>query len=435
MSHTVASQSSLRRRRRRKILSVSVSRVSFPLLCLLSGPNICVSIPTMSSSQSLRDFIRERLTAAAEEIFTEFDKTIVQYEEELNRQRRLLEICWKPRIDLQRIDLSQLFNEQESHFNLDQGETKPLGQNQEDPGPEQMHQNHCDLDPLFVKKEPDEPELPQIQIEPFEMNQETDTLIENPDYDERNLRQTVPNFDQLVVQFSSDNVNQNQERSDNEDSGSSTDAKLRQINGHQKIRRNCDNIDKPKVEKQMKESLWDGEVSRTTTPTSKRPFLCATCGKGFSTSGTLSRHKKIHSGNKPHSCTTCGKQFIRKVQLLHHMPTHTDERRLSCEICGLCFGNNGNLSKHTKSHANLKSHLCPMCGKTFSVKHQLTSHIQVHTDEKAFSCEVCGKRFKSRGNLSRHKKNHLSHRPYSCATCGRGFLRNYQLTTHIETHK
>ncbi|XP_016530333.1 gastrula zinc finger protein XlCGF8.2DB-like [Poecilia formosa] len=332
-------------------------------------------------------------------------------------------------------DLSQLFNEQESHFNLDQGETKPLGQNQEDPGLEQMHQNHCDLDPLFVKKEPDEPELPQIQIEPFEMNQETDTFIENPDYDERNLRQTVPNLDQLVVQFSSDNVNQNQERSDNEDSGSSTDAKLRQIKGHQKIRRNCDNIDKPKVEKQMKESLWDGEVSRTTTPTSKRPFLCATCGKGFSTSGTLSRHKKIHSGNKPHSCTTCGKQFIRKVQLMRHMPTHTDERRLSCEICGLCFGNNGNLSKHTKSHANLKSHLCPMCGKTFSVKHQLTSHIQVHTDEKAFSCEVCGKRFKSRGNLSRHKKNHLSHRPYSCATCGRGFLRNYQLTTHIETHK
>ncbi|XP_035999508.1 uncharacterized protein LOC110368458 isoform X3 [Fundulus heteroclitus] len=57
----------------------------------------------MSSSQSLREFIRERLTAAAEEIFTEFDKTIVHYEEELDRQRRLLEICYKPQINLQRI--------------------------------------------------------------------------------------------------------------------------------------------------------------------------------------------------------------------------------------------------------------------------------------------------------------------------------------------
>ncbi|XP_035999498.1 uncharacterized protein LOC118564739 isoform X2 [Fundulus heteroclitus] len=57
----------------------------------------------MSSTQSLREFIRERLTAAAEEIFTEFDKTIVHYEEELDRQRRLLEICYKPQINLQRI--------------------------------------------------------------------------------------------------------------------------------------------------------------------------------------------------------------------------------------------------------------------------------------------------------------------------------------------
>ncbi|MED6258947.1 hypothetical protein ATANTOWER_014702 [Ataeniobius toweri] len=57
----------------------------------------------MSSAQSLREFIRERLIAAAEEIFTEVDKTIVHYEEELDRQRRLLNISWKPQINLQRI--------------------------------------------------------------------------------------------------------------------------------------------------------------------------------------------------------------------------------------------------------------------------------------------------------------------------------------------
>ncbi|MEQ2276975.1 hypothetical protein XENORESO_016511 [Xenotaenia resolanae] len=57
----------------------------------------------MPSAQSLREFIRERLTAAAEEIFTEVDKTIVHYEEELDRQRRLLNISWKPQIKLQKI--------------------------------------------------------------------------------------------------------------------------------------------------------------------------------------------------------------------------------------------------------------------------------------------------------------------------------------------
>ena len=59
----------------------------------------------MSSVQHLREFISQRLTAAAEEIFTEFEKTIVQYEEEIDRQRRLLDITWKPRINLPAIGM------------------------------------------------------------------------------------------------------------------------------------------------------------------------------------------------------------------------------------------------------------------------------------------------------------------------------------------
>ncbi|XP_008417038.1 zinc finger protein 570-like [Poecilia reticulata] len=393
----------------------------------------------MSSSTSLRELIRERLTAAAEEIFTEFDKTIVQYEEELARQRRLLEICWKPRIALQRIDISHLFNEQESHFNLDQWETKPLGENQEDPGPQQTHQNHCDLDPLLVKKEQDELELSQIQIEPFELKQEADSFIENPDYDERNLSQTVPNFDQLVVQFSSDNENQNQERSDNEDSGSSTDAKLRQIKGHQRFRRNCDNVDKPKVEKQkkrrMKENLWDGKVFHTTTHTSDRPFLCVTCGKCFRHNTNLYRHKKIHSGHKPHLCMTCGKRFIQKNQLICHTQTHTDQRPFSCKVCGKLFKSGTNLTRHTKIHSGQRPHLCMVCGKAFIQKSQLTSHIQTHTGEKALSCKICGRRFNNSGNLSRHNKIHSGHKPHLCTTCGKRFIQKTQLTRHIKRHK
>ncbi|XP_025756040.1 uncharacterized protein LOC109195408 isoform X2 [Oreochromis niloticus] len=61
----------------------------------------------MPSVQYLREFINERLTAAAEQIFLEFEKTIVQYEEEIDRQRRLLDITWKPEIKLRRIELPQ----------------------------------------------------------------------------------------------------------------------------------------------------------------------------------------------------------------------------------------------------------------------------------------------------------------------------------------
>ena len=54
----------------------------------------------MSSAECLREFVNERPTAAAEEIFRVFNKTIVEYEKEIDQQRRLLDIVWKPEIKL-----------------------------------------------------------------------------------------------------------------------------------------------------------------------------------------------------------------------------------------------------------------------------------------------------------------------------------------------
>lgn len=57
----------------------------------------------MSSVECLREFVVERLTAAAEDIFQVLKKAIVEYEEEICRQRRLLDIFFKPEIKLHRI--------------------------------------------------------------------------------------------------------------------------------------------------------------------------------------------------------------------------------------------------------------------------------------------------------------------------------------------
>ncbi len=59
----------------------------------------------MSSVQGLREFVNERLSAATEEILGVFEKTIVVYEEEINRQRRLLDIVLKPEIKLHKTGL------------------------------------------------------------------------------------------------------------------------------------------------------------------------------------------------------------------------------------------------------------------------------------------------------------------------------------------
>ena len=62
----------------------------------------------MSKIQMLQLLITQRLSAAAEEIFGVFGRTIAEYEEEISRskleidrQRRLLDLSRKPRVSLQ----------------------------------------------------------------------------------------------------------------------------------------------------------------------------------------------------------------------------------------------------------------------------------------------------------------------------------------------
>ena len=69
------------------------------------GEDLSCNDATMSSVQCLREFVNERLTAAAEEIVSVFEKTIIDYEKEINRQRTLLAIVWKPQVKLHRTGL------------------------------------------------------------------------------------------------------------------------------------------------------------------------------------------------------------------------------------------------------------------------------------------------------------------------------------------
>lgn len=61
-----------------------------------------LQITIMSSLEYLKEFVHERLTAAAEEIFAVFKRTIDEYEEEVVRQRKMLAVVWKPEMKLLR---------------------------------------------------------------------------------------------------------------------------------------------------------------------------------------------------------------------------------------------------------------------------------------------------------------------------------------------
>ncbi|KAK5616645.1 hypothetical protein CRENBAI_003053 [Crenichthys baileyi] len=180
----------------------------------------------MSSAQSLREFIRERLTTAAEEIFTEVDKTIVYYEEELNRQRRLLEKCWNSQINQQKIDVPQHYVWKENELLTDHqfcslernsswatNYAQPICLKEElgTPEPIQTNENQEELEPPQIKNEQEEPEKPEIKDE----QEELFISLEKQ-------QQPESNKDQLIIQMSSEPEKQNQKRNDPENSGSYT---------------------------------------------------------------------------------------------------------------------------------------------------------------------------------------------------------------------
>lgn len=54
----------------------------------------------MSSAEYLRQFVTERLNAAAEEIFQVFKQIVSEYEVVIHRQRKLLDVAWIPTVKL-----------------------------------------------------------------------------------------------------------------------------------------------------------------------------------------------------------------------------------------------------------------------------------------------------------------------------------------------
>ena len=67
-------------------------------------------------------------------------------------------------------------------------------------------------------------------------------------------------------------------------------------------------------------------------------------------------HWERHSGERPFVCNWvfCGKRFTRSDELQRHRRTHTGEKRFQCPECQKKFMRSDHLSKHIKTHADVK---------------------------------------------------------------------------------
>lgn len=80
--------------------------------------------------------------------------------------------------------------------------------------------------------------------------------------------------------------------------------------------------------------------------------------------------------------------------------------KYACEVCGKSFSQSGNLNRHKVVHSRIRPFQCDICGKGFSQKGHVRTHQTVHTGVKAYQCHICEKKFSQLGHLNGHIDRH-----------------------------
>ncbi|XP_061573575.1 zinc finger protein 391-like [Cololabis saira] len=427
----------------------------------------------MSKVNHLREFIGQRLTAAAVEILSVFEKSILEYEEELDRQRRLLDLAWKPEIRLHRVELPQenvckveedgVFSDQ----HLDNLE-RICSPNQEEPGHPQTTELEEDSSCQEMKQEDVEVDVSLVNV--------ADVKVENGE--------PGPNCGQLLLHTSPEAQNKDEEETESLHSDSSKTADpepMRRHGDHEdaavpsdsnefiesnilmdhmkihtgerpylynacnktfttlsKLKRHITTHtgEKPYICKTCGKSYTERSnlVIHSRTHTGERPYLCNTCNKTFTRSSHLKRHITVHTGEKPYICKTCGKSYRLRSLLVDHSRTHTGERPYLCNTCGKTFTQSSNLKRHITTHTGQKPYICKTCGKSYTERSTLVIHSRTHTGERPYLCNTCGKTFADLSHLKRHTTTHTGEKPYLCNTCNKGFSRRIYLLSHMKNH-
>ena len=107
---------------------------------------------------------------------------------------------------------------------------------------------------------------------------------------------------------------------------------------------------------------------------------------------------------KPFQCEVCSEFFWRKGEMTKHKRIHTGEKPYECDICDKTFSQSANLGTLKRIHTGKKAYTCNICEKTFSRNSSLAIHTRIHTGEKPYSCDLCQQSFAHRSALAQHNK-------------------------------
>ncbi|XP_071058333.1 gastrula zinc finger protein xFG20-1-like [Pseudochaenichthys georgianus] len=284
----------------------------------------------VNMSAVLLSLVKQRLTAAAEDIFVLFERTIAEYEEELSRSkqenerhRKLLDAVLQPQLQIHRADVQQLVvvkeevppEQQEWSSSLDQEHPEPpphIKEEQEElwisqegeqlRGLEEADITKSTFTPVPVKSEDDE-EKPQSSQLHQRQTKHLETEADGEDCGgpeparssdpERHLQpETVDNPGD-----SSEPETGDSSEPDTEDSADWKKTREPGSNSH----------------RNKQDPVGDSRHSA-----GERPFGCSVCEKSFAHKVALKGHMRIHTGEKPFSCCICDKRFTHSHQVKSH---------------------------------------------------------------------------------------------------------------------
>lgn len=129
---------------------------------------------------------------------------------------------------------------------------------------------------------------------------------------------------------------------------------------------------------------------------------CKDCGKSYSNSSNLHRHKVMNHKMNTFYCTICNKTLQHKYSLAEHM--RVKHRQLSPNIKTIDAKQIGQDIKSISQISDLALYLCKVCKMEFADNNSLQNHIKVHT-LNMYECKDCCKLFETNIALAQHILN------------------------------
>ncbi|XP_068448856.1 zinc finger protein 200-like [Clinocottus analis] len=314
----------------------------------------------MCKVQMLRALVEQRLTAAAEEIFGLFERTIAEYEKELSasrdeneRQRRLLDAVFNPQLRLHRADEEVVPPEQRDRCSsLDQ----------EDLEPPHIKEEQEDLNPPHIKEEQEElwtsQEGEQLQGLEEAAIKFSFTLVKSENEEEAQSSQ--------LHQRQTEQMETEAEGADC--GGSEPDRKLNPERHPGPDNEEAEDTSEPETDdsRDWKETqepqsdvnpLQNNEVpvSDVNCSTGNTSVSLPECAGSSDHKVHLNRHTRDKRGEKPFSCSCCSKTFPQKGDLERHMTVHTGVKPFSCSVCSKTFVQMGDVKRHMTTHTQEKN--------------------------------------------------------------------------------